>query len=102
METGQWYSWSGRDLIIRVHIHTRAKQDALGKVHNNRLKIQITAPPVSGKANNYLTGFLAAEFKLAKSCVEIVKGHLGRDKIIKIRDPKPLPEWFYELIQSDK
>ena len=101
MPAEHWYSWSGDDLIIRAHIQSRAKRDAPGTIHNNRLKIQIKAPPVAGKANSYLTGFLADEFRLPRSEIEILRGRLTNKKLIRIRKPGNLPEWFYELIQED-
>lgn len=101
MDSDRWYSWSGKDLFIHVLIQARAKQDGPGKIHNNRLKIQIKAPPIAGRANRYLTGYLADEFKISKSGIEIIKGHLSKNKMIKIRDPKTLPRWFCDLIQSD-
>jgi hypothetical protein len=99
---GQWYYWSGKDLLIHVHIQTRAKRDEIGNIHNGRVKIRITAPPVAGKANKYLCAYLAGEFKQAQSAVEIIKGALTRDKLVRIRRPQTSPDWFREFIQTDK
>ncbi len=60
----------------------------------DRLKISITAPPVDGKANSYLTAIVAKEFGVAKSLVTIVSGDTGRDKTIRITDPAKWPEAF--------
>lgn len=100
MEAGEWCYWSGGDLLIRVHIQTRAKRDEIGSIHNGRLKIRITAPPIAGKANKYLSAYLASEFKLAKSDVVIVKGTLVRDKLIKIRNPQTQPDWLSKKISK--
>lgn len=99
MEPGSWYYWSGKDLLLNVHIQTRAKRDEIGDLYNGRLKIRITAPAVAGKANKYLSAFLAQQFKLAQSDVEIIKGTLSRDKLVKIHHPRISPHWFHEFIQ---
>ena len=102
MEPGKWFHWSGEDLLINVHIQTRARRDGIGDIHNGRLKIRITAPPVAGKANKYLSAYLAEEFNQAQSDVEIIKGKLAKDKLVKIRHPDTPPRWFHEFIQADK
>ena len=102
MGPGPWYTWSGKDLLINVHVQTRAKRDEIGEIHNGRLKIRITAPPVSGKANKHLSAYLAGEFRQPRSDVEIIKGALARDKLIKIRQAMTPPDWFHEFIQTDK
>lgn len=102
MEPEQWCYWSGKDLLIRAHIQTRAKQDGIVNIHNGRLRIRITAPPIAGKANKHLTAYLAAEFNLAKSDVEIIKGTLSKDKLIKIHNPQSRPDWFRENFQNHK
>jgi uncharacterized protein len=51
---------------------------------NGGLKIRLTAPPVDGAANEALVRFLADRLRIAKSQVEIVSGHTGREKIIRI------------------
>ena len=100
MESEEWYYWSGDDLLIRAHIQTRAKRDEIGTIYNGRLKIRITAAPIAGKANKYLSAYLASEFKLAKSDVEIIKGAVTRDKLIKIHNPQTQPHWFRENIEK--
>lgn len=102
MGPGPWYYWSGEDLLINVHVQTRAKHDQIGDIHNDRLKIRITAPPVAGKANKHLSAYLAGEFNQAQSDVEIIKGMQARDKLIKIHRPETPPDWFHEFIQADK
>jgi len=68
---------------VRVHpgaSHTRVK-DTLS---DGTLKMDIAAVPEDGKANAELIRFLAKEFKVSKSCVEIVSGKLARTKVVKI------------------
>jgi uncharacterized protein (TIGR00251 family) len=44
----------------------------------------VTAAPVEGRANEVLLKFLAKEFGVTPSSVEIVKGLRSREKLIKI------------------
>ncbi len=53
-------------------------------LHNGRLKIKISAPPVDGKANQALIEFIAKALGVSKSKVEIVKGHSSKLKTLKI------------------
>ncbi|MCL4115596.1 UNVERIFIED_CONTAM: hypothetical protein GTU68_058643 [Idotea baltica] len=67
----------------------------------DRLKIAITAPPVDGKANKHLVKFLAKQFKVAKSQINIVSGETDRDKTVQIEAPGCLPEKF-QIPDSDE
>lgn len=55
------------------------------------LKVQVTAPPVEGKANEHLRCFLALEFGVPRSRVELLKGAQGRLKRVRILAPRKLP-----------
>lgn len=90
-----WYRWDGADLIIVVRIQPKAAKDEIVGLHGGALKIRITAPPVDGKANAHLQGFLAEFFGVAKSNVELISGQTGRDKRWRIVTPKVLDKrWF--------
>jgi uncharacterized protein (TIGR00251 family) len=71
-------------LTITVQVQPRSSRDEIIGVHEGRLKIRISAPPVDGKANERLTEVIAKAFGVSKSSVEIVKGHHSRVKTIKI------------------
>ena len=50
----------------------------------DELKIRIAAPPVDGAANAELIKFLAKEFDVARSAVDIVSGHASRTKRVRL------------------
>jgi hypothetical protein len=54
------------------------------RMDDGRLKIRLTAPPVDGAANEALVKFLSDQFKVGRSDVEIVSGHTGREKIVRL------------------
>jgi hypothetical protein len=53
-------------------------------MEDGSLKIRLTAPPVDGAANEALVKFLSDTLSISKSSVEIVSGHTGRQKIVRI------------------
>jgi uncharacterized protein (TIGR00251 family) len=87
-----YFRWDGDDLILDCHLQPKASSDEFAGLHGERLKIRLTAPPVEGKANAHLLAFLGAAFGVAKSQVELLSGELNRQKRVRIRQPKKLPE----------
>ncbi|MDO8697153.1 MAG: DUF167 domain-containing protein [Pseudomonas sp.] len=87
-----YFRWDGEDLILDCHLQPKASCDEFAGLHGERLKIRLTAPPVEGKANAHLLAFLGAAFGVAKSQVELLSGELNRQKRVRIRQPKKLPE----------
>jgi uncharacterized protein len=90
--TAEHYAWQGEDLILHCHLQPKAASDEIVGVHGNRLKIRITAPPVDGKANEHIIKWLSKLFKVPKGDIEILQGELGRQKTLRIRAPKTLPQ----------
>ncbi len=87
-----WYAWQGQELVLDLRIQTRARKDELVGIHDGRLRVRITAPPVEGKANRHLISFLAQLFGVPQNRVEITHGAHGREKRVRIHAPKSLPE----------
>jgi len=56
-----------------------------------RLKIRLTAPPVDGKANQYLLNYLADFCGVRSRQVSLISGNSSRHKRIAIEFPKTLP-----------
>ena len=85
------YQWADGDLILVCHLQPKASKSEFAGLHGDALKIRIQAPPVEGKANTELIKFLAKQFGVAKSDVEIISGELNRHKRVRIRQPQKLP-----------
>ena len=93
MSAGDWVREAADgSLTLSLHIQPGAKQTAFAGLHGDRLKIRLTAPPVEGKANAHLMAFLAAAFGVAKSQVSLESGELNRQKRVRIRSPRTLPD----------
>ncbi|CAM6971606.1 DUF167 family protein YggU [Enterobacter hormaechei] len=88
-------------LVLRLYIQPKASRDSIVGLHGDELKVAITAPPVDGQANAYLTKYLAKQFRVAKSQVIIEKGELGRHKQVKILNPQSIPTEVAALKEQD-
>lgn len=83
---------------LRIFLQPKASRDQIIGLHDNELKIAITAPPVDGAANAYLLKFLAKQFKVPKSTILLEKGELQRHKQLFIPTPKQIPPIVQELL----
>jgi uncharacterized protein (TIGR00251 family) len=70
--------------ILSVRIQPRASRNGVSRLEDGSLKIRLTAPPVDGAANEALVKFLSETLSISKSQIEIVSGHTGRQKIVRI------------------
>ena len=78
-------------LVLHCHVQPKASRDALAGLYGERLKVQISAPPVDGKANKHLLKYIAKAFGVAKTRVSLIRGESSRQKTLEIIDPQKLP-----------
>jgi uncharacterized protein len=90
-EEEPWCRWEDEDLILSLRVQPRAKKDELVGPDGGYLRVRITAPPVEGKANARLRRFLAREFGVPQTRVELLAGDRGRLKRVRIQAPRKLP-----------
>ncbi len=70
-----------------VKVRPQAQKTAFRKpLADGTLKIDLAAVPEDGEANEELVRFLADEFGVPRSGVEIVSGQTSRLKVIRIND----------------
>ena len=72
------------EATIAVKIHPRAKRNAITGKIGDVLKVDLTAPPVGGRANEACIEFLADLLRLARSSMTIVSGKTSRSKVIRV------------------
>jgi uncharacterized protein len=84
-------------LTLYCHLQPGAKKSQISGLYNERVKIQIQAPAVDGKANKALIQFLAKQFRIAKSKIVIHKGLNQRTKTVLIDDIQQIPEFLQQL-----
>ena len=71
-------------ITIDILVQPRASRAKLGPVHDGRLKVAVTSPPVDGEANAAVIELLAKELGVAKSAIAIVAGASSRRKTVSI------------------
>lgn len=83
--------WESDILVLNVLGTPSAKRDAIGKPKGNQLKISVTATPRAGRATDYMVAYLAKEFDVKKSDIDVVFGRMNINKQLRIDSPKKLP-----------
>ncbi|MDD4627862.1 MAG: DUF167 domain-containing protein [Candidatus Peribacteraceae bacterium] len=74
------------EVSFDVRVHPGASRTRVKEVMaDGTIKLDIAAVPEDGKANEELVRFLADEFDVPKSHVEILKGHTAKTKVVRIR-----------------
>jgi len=73
--------------ILHVKVKPNAKQQSVQTAEDGSLVVLLKSSPVEGKANAELIKLLAAEFKVAKSDVQIKSGLSSKYKWIEIDIP---------------
>ena len=84
-------------LRLRIFLQPKASRDQIVGLHDNELKIAITAPPVDGQANAHLLKYLSKLFKVPKSSIVLEKGELQRHKQIFIPSPQKIPDEIAQI-----
>jgi uncharacterized protein (TIGR00251 family) len=82
----KYYFWKNNELYLNIYLKPRSKKNMIVGLHNNRLKIFLTSPPVNNLANEYLVEFLAEYFRVPKKQITIVKGKVSTNKVICIKN----------------
>lgn len=67
-----------------VLVQPRASRAKVGPVHDGRLKVAVTSPPVDGEANAAVIELLAKTLGIARGAVEVIAGASSRRKTIKV------------------
>ncbi|WP_232772505.1 DUF167 family protein YggU [Psychromonas sp. Urea-02u-13] len=80
------------DLLLRLVLQPKSSRDAFVGLLGDELKVAITAPPVDGQANKHLIKFLSKQFKVPKGSIIVEKGQLNRHKLVRIKNPKQIPD----------
>lgn len=77
-------------MILHIKVKPGSKIDKLFYDAAGQLNAKIKAPAQDGKANAYLMEYLARQFGIAKSAVEIVSGFTNPHKKLEINADEPV------------
>jgi len=67
---------------LHILVQTRAAETEIVGVHDGRIKVRLTAPPVEGAANQALLKFLAKRLGLPQGAMVITAGASSRRKMV--------------------
>lgn len=75
-------------ISIQVKVQPRSSRKGVEGVVGEALKVNLTAPPAEGAANEQLIEVLSEAFGVGKSSVGILRGHSSRNKVVEIKGLK--------------
>lgn len=84
MELPPWLSARPGGVVISVVVQPRARRPSLAGEHGGALKVAVTAPALSGRANRALCELLATRLGVAPSAVTVVAGARARRKRLTV------------------
>jgi len=67
---------------ILINVKPNSSKDEFWMDSENNITVKIRAKPIDGEGNEYLIKYLAAEFKISRSLIQIEKGITSRIKRI--------------------
>lgn len=73
-----------QDVEISLHVQPKARRPGITGVHDNRLRVAVSAPPEKGRANRAVVELIAKTVGVAAGRVEIIRGNSSRSKQIRI------------------
>ncbi len=82
------YPKKSRGVVFKVLVQPRSSKNMLAGLHDDALKVKLTAPPVNNAANRMSIKFLAKALGVPKSSLEIVSGHTSRNKQVLLHSDR--------------
>lgn len=75
---------SREGVTFSVKVHPKAKRERISGWLGDALKLEITAPPIDGRANEACISFFSKFLKVPRSSVTIAAGLSSRNKVMQI------------------
>jgi uncharacterized protein len=80
-----WLVATSDGVVLSLHCQPGAKASRVVGLHDERLKLQLQAPPLENRANEALVAWLADQLSLPRKQIEILSGHTSRQKRVLAR-----------------
>ena len=71
-------------VTLDILVQPRASRAKLGPIHDGRLKVAVTSPPVDGEANAAVIELFAKQLGVARGAIEVIAGATSRRKTLRI------------------
>ena len=80
-----WITAVSDGMVLSLHCQPGAKVSRVVGLHDERLKLQLNAPPLENRANEALVAWLATRLGLPRKQIEILSGQTSRQKRVLVR-----------------
>jgi uncharacterized protein (TIGR00251 family) len=72
------------DTLLKVRVQPGSSRNEIAGKRDGAVIVRVTASPVDGKANKAACKLLADHCDIPQSRVQIVRGELRRDKVVRL------------------
>ena len=80
-----WLVATRDGVVLSLHCQPGAKVSRVVGLHDERLKLQLQAPPLENRANEALVAWLSDQLSVPRKQIEILSGHTNRQKRVLVR-----------------
>jgi uncharacterized protein (TIGR00251 family) len=77
------------DTLLKIRVQPGSSRNEVAGKRDGAVVVRVTAPPAEGKANKAACKLLADFCGIPQSRVEIVRGELRRDKVVRLVGVNP-------------
>jgi uncharacterized protein (TIGR00251 family) len=67
---------------LRIWVQPRARSSEIVGIQGDAIRVRLAAPPVDGRANEVLVGFLAERLQVSRAAVTLLAGQTARLKAV--------------------
>jgi uncharacterized protein (TIGR00251 family) len=79
----------GEDILFTVQVRAGSRREGITGESDSTLKVEVSAPPVEGRANKAVVKLIARSLRLPKSAVRIESGERSKTKRIRVTGATP-------------
>lgn len=80
-----WLRQTGEGcVVLSLHVQPNARCTEFAGLHGEAMKLRLAAPPVDGKANLALCGFIAEFCEVPRRAVSLLSGESSRAKRVQV------------------
>ena len=80
-----WATATSEGVVLSLHCQPGAKVSRVVGLHDERLKIQLQAPPLENRANEALVSWLAEKLGVPRKQIDLLTGQTSRQKRVLVR-----------------
>ena len=74
----------GETVSFWARVKPNSRQERLRLAQSGEFSLEVSAPPIEGRANEACIRFLARSLHLPQACVVILSGHHARRKLFRV------------------